>query len=63
MKIDQPETLSWFSIAGVHGLPYEAWDSSFGTQKTGYCTHGSNLFPTWHRAYIALYEVSFLVIL
>ena len=55
MKVDQPKTLSWFSIAGIHGLPYEAWDSSFGTQKTGYCTHGSNLFPTWHRAYIALF--------
>lgn len=23
----------------------------------GYCTHGSILFPTWHRPYLALFEV------
>lgn len=28
---------------------------------TGYCTHSSILFPTWHRPYLALFEVSPLV--
>ena len=23
----------------------------------GYCTHGSILFPTWHRPYLSLFEV------
>ena len=48
-------------MGGIHGLPYKSWDQSFGetTQDTGYCTHGSNLFPTWHRAYVALFEVNY----
>ncbi|KAG7292970.1 hypothetical protein NEMBOFW57_003015 [Staphylotrichum longicolle] len=27
-----------------------------GNENTGYCTHSSVLFPTWHRPYMALYE-------
>jgi hypothetical protein len=46
---------------GIHGRPYTAWDSVTGpggyTQATGYCTHNSILFPTWHRPYLALFEV------
>lgn len=39
------------------------WDSSGGRTPVpqswqGYCTHGSVLFPSWHRPYVALYEVS-----
>jgi hypothetical protein len=59
MKEGQEDAMSWFGIGGIHGLPYKAWDNAYGKtqQKTGYCTHGSNLFPTWHRVYIALFEV------
>jgi tyrosinase len=42
-------------------MPYKAWDgveglSDFGSFG-GYCTHSSVLFLTWHRPYLALYEV------
>ncbi|KAI1611775.1 hypothetical protein EDD36DRAFT_496654 [Exophiala viscosa] len=26
--------------------------------QAGYCSHSSDLFPTWHRAYLAMYEQS-----
>ena len=26
-------------------------------RRKGYCTHGTVLFPTWHRPYVALFEV------
>lgn len=42
---------------GIHGRPFVAWDGVNGPFKTGYCTHGSILFPTWHRPYLALFEV------
>jgi len=29
--------------------------------RKGYCTHGNVLFPTWHRPYVALYEVCTVV--
>ena len=60
-KDDQEDVVSAFQIGGIHGLPYTPWD---GVQPTpgwawgGYCTHGSVLFPTWHRPYMMLYEVS-----
>jgi hypothetical protein len=56
---------SWFQIAGIHGLPYQMWpfkdwddipradEDGFG----GFCTHSSILFLTWHRPYLALFEV------
>ncbi|KAI0322397.1 hypothetical protein OF83DRAFT_1080307 [Amylostereum chailletii] len=58
---DQSQTASFFQIAGIHGLPYVQWDGSGGSQPLqgsygGYCTHGSVLFPTWHRPYVALFE-------
>jgi len=61
MQMNQNETLSWFQIGGIHGLPYTAWDSSSSLSggkfsNTGYCTHSSVLFPTWHRPYVALFE-------
>ncbi|KAI9508870.1 photo-regulated tyrosinase [Russula earlei] len=55
-------SISHFSIGGIHGLPYVAWEGAGGSdpnpdsQWGGYCTHGSVLFPTWHRPYVALYE-------
>ena len=49
-------------MGGIHGLPFEQWQGSGGTTAVpgasgGYCTHSSVLFPTWHRPYVALYEV------
>lgn len=44
--------------ANCYRYPDIAWDGSTGGDfSVGYCTHASILFPTWHRPYIALYEV------
>ena len=62
-EASQDNFVSHFGIGGIHGLPYVQWDGAGGTQPVsgsqwdGYCTHGSMLFPTWHRPYVALYEV------
>jgi tyrosinase len=59
---DQSIVQSFFSVGGIHGLPFQPWDDSTGSfdpnsgQWGGYCTHGSVLFPTWHRPYVMLYE-------
>ena len=56
--------VSHFGIGGIHGLPFVQWEGAGGTNPIqgsdwgGYCTHGSVLFPTWHRPYVTLYEVS-----
>ncbi|KAF2478091.1 Di-copper centre-containing protein [Lindgomyces ingoldianus] len=57
-NMSQSDKLSYYQIAGIHGRPYIAWD---GVQQVaggfgGYCIHGSNIFPTWHRPYLALFE-------
>ena len=57
---DQKETMSYFRIAGIHGMPYEPWGGSQEGYQEGYCAHGTVLFPTWHRPYIALFEVESL---
>jgi tyrosinase len=60
----QSDPVSHFGIGGIHGLPYARWEGSGdtnpvpGSQLGGYCTHGTVLFPTWHRPYVALYEVN-----
>jgi tyrosinase len=61
-KDTQTDVSSFFQIGGIHGLPYVQWDGSGGKAPVagswgGYCTHGSMLFPTWHRPYVALFEV------
>ena len=58
----QSNPLSHFGVGGIHGLPFEQWQGSGGTTAVpgasgGYCTHGTVIFPTWHRPYVALYEV------
>ncbi|CAK7220176.1 hypothetical protein SBRCBS47491_004101 [Sporothrix bragantina] len=56
---DQSELLSYYQIAGIHGVPWTDWNSvapAPGSENTGYCTHVSELFLTWHRPYLALYE-------
>jgi tyrosinase len=51
---------------GIHGLPYMPWNESTLPQSVpvlGYCTHNSVLFPSWHRPYVALFEVRTLHVL
>lgn len=47
-------------MPGIHGAPALTWadvNPTPGNEHSGYCTHVSILFPTWHRPYLALYEV------
>ncbi|KAK4105553.1 Di-copper centre-containing protein [Parathielavia hyrcaniae] len=56
---DQESPTSYYGLAGIHGMPHVAWSGVGpvqGNEDAGYCTHSSVLFPTWHRAYMALYE-------
>ena len=56
---NQSNPLSYFQIAGIHAYPQQAWDRVMGTgQSTGYCMHFCPVFSTWHRPYMALYEVA-----
>lgn len=51
---------------GIHGYPAVPWDNAPppaipnpGNPKENlYCTHRRNTFPTWHRPYMLLFEVS-----
>ncbi|KAF2001443.1 Di-copper centre-containing protein, partial [Amniculicola lignicola CBS 123094] len=54
----QGEKLGWYQLAGIHGRPFIPWDgvNQDGGGGNGYCSHGSNIFPTWHRPYLALFE-------
>ncbi|KAI0318086.1 common central domain of tyrosinase-domain-containing protein [Amylostereum chailletii] len=54
--VDQSKATSYFQLAGIHGMPYEPWAGSRKGYEDGYCVHGTVLFPTWHRPYIALFE-------
>ncbi|KAI0667737.1 tyrosinase [Trametes maxima] len=59
MDTPQDDDRSFFQIAGIHGLPYVPWNyagEAAPGKPTGYCVHGSVLFPTWHRPYVALFE-------
>lgn len=52
--------LSYYQIAGIHGEPYVPYDNVTSDTNSffgGYCTHSSILFVTWHRPYVALFEV------
>lgn len=50
---------------GIHGRPFSPWDGvaskpeNISTRSAGYCSHSSVTFPTWHRPYMAMMEVSF----
>lgn len=62
-KVDENDPLSYYQIAGIHGLPYKSWDNvdgipDFPDGSGGYCTHSSILFAPWHRPYLALMEMS-----
>jgi tyrosinase len=56
MQDDQSNVQSYFQIAAIHGFPFRSWDGVEGDFQAGYCTHGSTLFPPWHRPYLALFE-------
>ncbi|KAK3383259.1 hypothetical protein B0T24DRAFT_661801 [Lasiosphaeria ovina] len=56
---DQSSPTSWYGITGIHGIPHKTWGGvgpTPGNEASGYCTHSSILFPTWHRPYLVLYE-------
>ncbi|RMD41599.1 hypothetical protein DV735_g3553, partial [Chaetothyriales sp. CBS 134920] len=56
---DEADPMSYFQISGtsIHGYPNLPWDGVVGTGTyPGYCMHSSELFPTWHRPYLALFE-------
>ncbi|KAK4456428.1 hypothetical protein QBC42DRAFT_238563 [Cladorrhinum samala] len=59
-RTDPTEKLSYFQIAGIHGQPFVPWDEDHTAKvensKSGYCTHNSILFTTWHRPYMLLFE-------
>lgn len=58
-KESQAALQSFFQVGGIHGLPYIPWDGVTGIPSPrwgGYCTHGSVLFPTWHRPYVSAFE-------
>ncbi|KKY16976.1 putative tyrosinase precursor [Diplodia seriata] len=54
------DRMSYFEVAGIHGLPNRPWDNvsskTMFRREIGYCTHGSKLFPTWHRPYVSMME-------
>lgn len=59
------DTLGYYQIAGVHGRPFTTWNR-FPTplvNNAGFCPHGSTLFGSWHRPYLAVFEVCLLAVL
>lgn len=61
-SMDPSDPLSWYQIGGIHGKPFVEYNDAPQCEgcdpEMGYCTHLSTLFPTWHRAYVALFEQS-----
>ena len=58
----QPDWLTYYSLAGIHGQPKEDWNEFTPKEGYGFCHHALNTFPTWHRPYLMLYEVSFTTV-
>lgn len=62
MSVNETTMTSYFQIAGIHGRPYQAWhgvnpkEMNVDGYPTGFCPHGSILFATWPRPYLALLE-------
>jgi hypothetical protein len=42
---------------GIHGYPAQPWNNQGHAGELWFCTHNKVTFPTWHRPYMALYEV------
>ncbi|KAK2603519.1 hypothetical protein QQS21_004288 [Conoideocrella luteorostrata] len=56
---DASDPLSYFQVAGIHGLPWMEWNDGgkfAATGWQGYCPHGENLFLPWHRPFVLLFE-------
>ncbi|KAF8529966.1 hypothetical protein JB92DRAFT_3081218 [Gautieria morchelliformis] len=47
--------VSYFGVSAIHGRPFQDWNGSPNHEKA-FCVHTTNLFPTWHRPYVALIE-------
>ncbi|KAH6908113.1 tyrosinase [Coprinopsis sp. MPI-PUGE-AT-0042] len=54
-KMSPSDKLSYFQVAGIHGLPHIPWDAP-GMYTPQYCQHGNVKFATWHRPYMLLFE-------
>lgn len=57
--MNKNDPLSYYQVAGVHGRPYKTWNN-FPTpllNQAGFCPHANTLFGTWHRPYLAVFEV------
>ncbi|KAH6908112.1 tyrosinase [Coprinopsis sp. MPI-PUGE-AT-0042] len=54
-KMSYADKLSYFQVAGIHGLPHVPWDEP-GMYAPEYCQHGTVNFATWHRPYMLLFE-------
>ncbi|MCJ1427273.1 hypothetical protein MMC29_005176, partial [Sticta canariensis] len=52
-KMKITEQLSFYQVAGIHGLPWTDWD---GVKGGEFCKHNTATFPTWHRPYVLLLE-------
>ncbi|KAK8049036.1 Tyrosinase [Apiospora phragmitis] len=55
----QDDPYSWYRMAGIHAAPFVDYGGVAALPDgglNGYCTHVSNLFPTWHRPYLAYFE-------
>ncbi|KAI5842810.1 hypothetical protein BZA05DRAFT_359599, partial [Tricharina praecox] len=58
-QVSETDPLSYYQIAGIHGIPHIPWGEPASPNQDsdyGYCTHASVLFATWHRPYLALIE-------
>ncbi|KAK1241362.1 hypothetical protein MKX08_001336 [Trichoderma sp. CBMAI-0020] len=58
-KLDSHDPYSFFQIAGIHGAPYIEYNKAGGRTGDGwlgYCPHGEDIFLTWHRPYVLLFE-------
>lgn len=54
---DNPD--SFFQVAGIHGRPFMEWGHTGGRKGNdwlGYCPHGEDIFLTWHRPFVLLFE-------
>lgn len=72
-RLPPENQLSWYRIAAIHGEPCNVpWNTGkpiiphddpnkVDRIKAGdggfYCQHNKDLFPTWHRGYLMLFEV------
>lgn len=55
-KTNEPNWWSFYSLGAIHGLPKEPWSGYENSTQYGYCHHGLNTFPTWHRPYMFQFE-------